>query len=472
MTDSPVPPDLDPVRGHSDDPLSADRRVLVIGAVSMVVLMLVGAVTAAFFTRSACGRIGPDPVLPRAAGEDVDRVLAEALPDLFDDERLALTEYLRGPLADRLGPLAGALDVSGAEGLSPAGGPGSGLVAATGATTTVFGVPAADVRATADVGDGTVVGDGATLYSLALTNPGTGQTDAVMPLDVRLEGGDCFDTATVATPFAFLLAAGEGQLLLFRVEEDGDVPTVELRDAQQGQVWIADLDTPAIPPGVSGARLDGAMGLDLVVVGRRATLDDTAPILSAFTRDGGQLRWSVELDAVAEVAPDGDTPVWAEVVAVGGDTVLVSLSRDDDRGRSTLVAMDAADGAMRWATDVHGSVPVAAHVDADAVTVLLDRGDHIDVVIREADDGSDRGSAGQPDPDGSGFDGRGAVVPGGEEVLATVGRGLVVAGADELTLLAHDVEPALLVDAVVVDGATVLLVASGDGAAAVVFAAP
>jgi hypothetical protein len=458
----------DPLDGDTDDPLSADRRVLIFGAAAMVALILVGGLSAAIFTRSACGRIAPDPALPRAAGDDVEAVVGDGLADLFDDERETLLAWLHSPeVTGHLGQVVAAADVTGAERLVPAA---EGRVAATGATTTLFDPASGDVHETATFGEGTVVGDGDTLYSLALTNPMTGQTDAIVPLDRSLEGGECHDTATVGTPLAFLLEAGGGELLLFRGDEDGDAPLVELRDADRRRVWSTPLQTPQIPPGVTGERLTAGMDHDTVVVARRFDADDEMPALSGFERTSGEQRWTTPPTALDEVAPTGDGAVWVEVVAVDGDTALLAIARDSARDAALLIAVDTADGAVRWVADVTPGTPLAAAITADAVTVVALTGDDLEVVRLDRGDGSATGSAGTPiEGDGQRPDRGGvATLPGG--TLAAAGTGVVYSGADGVTTLGYDpAVAAQIVDVVSVDGVTVLLIASGDGAVAVAF---
>lgn len=474
MSDSSTPPDLDPASGRTDDPLSADRRVLIIGAVSMVLLVLVGVVSASVFTRSACAGIAPDAVPGGVAG-DLDTVLADGLGGLFDDERVTLEQYLSGPLAEVFGPLRGAVDVTGADRLAPVGAAGDGLVAAVGDTTTVVATGDVSVRDAAEAGNGTVVGSGATLYSLALTNPGTGQTDAIVPMDASLAGGDCLDTATVGTSFAFYLAADDGQLALFRVEEDGEFPQVELRDVQQGQVWNRPLDAPEIPPGVTGGRLSAGLGDDLVVVGRRAAADDEAPAVSAFARADGEARWQLAYDDLAAAAPSGDTALWADVVDVDDEVVLLALSREDAEGERgderSLVALDPADGTVRWHEALGGAVPVDATVDAGQVTLLVDTGAGVDARRYAAGDGAPGPTAGRGDLDGAAYDGRGAIVHAGGADVAVAGNGVIRFSDGEVTNTVYELQgtQVLLVDAVTAGDTTVVLVASEDGAVAVVY---
>ncbi|GGI06865.1 hypothetical protein [Egicoccus halophilus] len=470
MSDPTVPEDLDPVRGTSDDPLSADRRVLAIGALAMVLLIVVGVVAASVFTRSACADIAVDTVPAGTAG-DLETVLTDGLGDLFDDERQVLLDFLTGILPDRLGPVTGAVDVLGAEGLTPVGTAGERLVAATGTTTTVIDVAAVEAAGAVDVGSGTVVGSGPSLYDLALINPGTGQTDAFLPLDARLDAGDCLDTATVGTSFAFFLDAADGQLLLFRVEEDGEFPELELRDAHQGQIWASHLDVPEIPPGITGERLDAQIGDDLVVVGRRTTVEDETPIVSAFTRDTGAGVWSLELPALLDAAPAGDTPVWVDVLDVDTDTTLLGLSREDRQGEASLVALDSADGSLRWADDLDAAVPVTASLAGDTATVVVDTGTDVEVRLVDLAEGATRQRASRPDPAGEAFDGRVGIVPLDDATLVVAGTSSFVVGPGEQGASGYrpEASQARLVDAVRVGNATVVLVTSEDGAVAVVY---
>lgn len=468
--DSKVPPDLDPVHGRTDDPLSADRRVLVVGVVAMIGLILVGAFSAAVFTRSACGQIGPDPVLPRASGADLPSVVDAGLPDLFDDERATLVEFLTGEeLTGRLGPVVAAVDVSGAERLVPAS---EGLVAATGGTTTLFDAASGEVDATASVGDGAVVGDGDTLYSLALPNPATGQTDAIVPLDRALEAGDCLDTATVGTPFAFLLGAGAGDLLLFRVDEDGGSPLLERRDAERGQIWATPLQTPQLPPGISGERLDAAMDADTVVVGRRFVADDEAPVLSGFARDSGEEQWTASPAAFDGVAPAGDGAVWVEVLAVDGEVAVLGLARDGARDAATLVAVDTADGEIRWVSDADPMAPLAASIDAGAVTVVGMAGSDLEAVRLDVAAGTQIGGTSSPSDGAAEPPARARIADLPDATLAVAGAGATWFGDEEVAALGFDPEMAAqIVDVVSVGDVTVLLVASDDGAVAVSYGA-
>lgn len=414
-----------------EDLLAADRRTLIIGAIALVVLLLIGVVSAAVFTRSACDGIAPAPVAARTAGVDLDAALAAGLPGLDAEARAGVADGLAA-LAAELGPLVGAADVTGGNGLAVV----DDGVAVTGPVTTVVDPTGAHVRATADLSGATVVGDGAHLYSLALVNPLTGQVDALQPLDAALGGLTCQDTATVATPLAFHLDAEGGELLLLRIDEDGGDPDLELRDPVAGSVWRARFEAGQAPAGTTAARLTAMLGDELVVAARRSTPDDGAAVVTAVSRGDGSVRWTFDREALLPAAL-ADEVVAARVVAVTHDAVLVELAvevRDGDdvtlQGPELLV-LDAVDGA-RITT---GALPLPGPVRAAGAD---DRG-----VVLVADVAA----------------GAGAGVGSGAEVLRTV--------AGELTSLGGTGGPladaGVLADGrVVVGGGGVAIVAGGS----------
>jgi len=374
-------------RVHGDDELmSADRRTLVIGAVAMVGLVLVGVVSGSLFARSACADIAPQPVASPDASDDPE-LLTSALGALPAQRAAAI----RGALDDltaALGPITGVATAAGAKGLAATGegvaALGDGVVALTG--------PGDAVAAAVSLGAGTAVGGGAHLYSLALTNPLTGQVDALQPLDEDLAGLTCQDTALVGSPLAFHLAAGEGQLLVLRIDEDGDDPELELRDPVAGQVWSADLVLPTAPAGLAGARLTAGLGPDVVVAGTRTTPGEEAPVLTAVARGDGAELWTLDR---AELAAAGaglseDGPTRAEVVAVGDELALVVLREVDGEGRADeeaeqdaralgpqrLLAVGRSDGTVRWDVDLMSGerVVTASSAGDTAQVVLVDLG--------------------------------------------------------------------------------------------------
>jgi hypothetical protein len=425
------PPRADPAPASDEQLLAADRRTIVIAVVAVVALVLVGITSAALFSPSACSTIEPSAVAPRAAGSDLAGVLPVALPGLTDDQRDALLDAV-SELATSLGPLSGAADVRGAERLAwtPDG------ITATGRTTTALDAAGAVARGAADTSGSTVVGDGDTLYALALTNELTGQVDALQPLDRSLAGLTCQDTATVATPLAFHLDAGDGQLLLLRIDEDGDDPDLELRDPVAGRVWPARFDAGLGPAGTVAARLTASLGEDLVVAARRSAPDDEGAIVTAVERATGQQRWTVGRD---DVLPDGfrDEVVLLDVLTVTSAQVVVAaaVERADDGGRVTtgpaqLWALDPATGARlsEDAVPVGGLVVAAAAFDDGRVAVLsvaedpgVDDDASYEVVVL---------GAGVPVADGGGSGSPSSLDVHGEDVVL-VGTG---AGLDVLTL--------------------------------------
>ncbi|MEX2550314.1 MAG: hypothetical protein WD638_08800 [Nitriliruptoraceae bacterium] len=476
------------IAAHAEDPLSADRRTLVIAAIAMVALVLVGVVSGALFATSACDDIAPEAVASGEAGDDPAGIVVGlgGSGALTDGE----LEEATTAAAAELGALTGVADVAGASAIvsGPSG------VAALGSTTTLLDPDGSAVEGTAFVGDGTVVGSGETLYSLALTNELTGQVDALQPLDGDLEGLTCVDTALVGSPLAFHLAAGQGELLLLRIDEDGEEPALELRDPVAGRVWATDIELPTAPAGLAGARLTAGLGDDLVVSGTRVGPDDEVPVLTALARDDGSSRWSVgreELVAAgARFLEDGATRV--AVDAVGGPLVVVGLravdgggSADEEaeqdaraEGEHLLVGLDVDDGSVAWtaalgrgervldAAVVAGRAEVVL-ADASAGTVRWASVDASGLVERASAPMTAMGS-------GEGSDAAPGSSPAGEIAVLDDGR-VVVALGQELLMARQgglDVRsvrlPAVGVSSVG-DGVAVLLGGDGDRRVAVTF---
>lgn len=378
---SPGSGPVEPATPRGDDELlAADRRTMTIAIVAVVALVLVGITSAALFSPSPCRVIAPTAVEPGPVGNDVAAVVSGALAALSPETQTTVVDGLADVAAD-LGAVVGAADVRGAEMLTWSD---DGPVA-LGPVTTVLASGGATVRAAADTSGSTVVGDGATLYALALTNVVTGQVDALQPLDAAedLRGLTCQDTATVGTPLAFLLDAGDGQLLLLRIDEDGDDPDLELRDPVAGRVWGARFDAGAAPAGTVAARLGARLGDDLVVSARRSVPDDEGDVVTAVQRTDGVERWTV----TREVLPDGleAETVALEVLSVGGDQVLLTaaVEREEAGGPvlepPVLFALDPATGLpMGTPQAIPGPVvavtsattddEVAVHWQADAGT--------------------------------------------------------------------------------------------------------
>jgi hypothetical protein len=493
---------VDPGRqapASTDEPMAADRRTLTIGAIAMVLLIVVGAVSGALFARSACDDIGPSTVAaPLASAEVV--TLREIVPGLDAEQRGRWEEELTR-LAAELGPVTGVADASGAGRLQATDvGP-----AAVGATVVQLDASGAQVAHAVSVGAGTVVGSGAHLYSLALPNELTGQVDALQPLDADLGGLTCVDTALVGSPLAFHLDAGGGQLLLLRIEEDGDDAELELRDPVAGQFWGSEVELPAAPAGLAGARLTAGLGPDLVVAGTRTNPGEEAPVLTAVARADGTPRWQVTRDdlVAAGVSLPDDVPTRAEVLRVGDELALVGLRDVDGTGtaneeaeqdalaarRQLVLGVDVSDGTVRFsatlppadrtvAGSVTGEVGLLVtvdvgdgrtrllQVDAGGLEVLADtelRGSVLEELDRVA--AAARGAVGTPVQP----------LPGGIAELPD-GRRVVVTGASVLLLPAADaaadepiVEVELPATAVVAHegGVSLLLLGPDEGRAVV-----
>ncbi len=370
-------------RVHGDDELmAADRRTLVIGALAMVGLVLVGVVSGSLFARSACADIAPQATTAPDADGDPG-LLLDALGAL-PAEQLAAIRTALDDLTVPLGPITGVAAVDGATALAATG---QGVVA-LGDDVVALAGQGDRVAAAVSLAAGTAVGDGDHLYSLALTNPLTGQVDALQPLDEDLTGLTCQDTALVGSPLAFHLAAGEGQLLVLRIDEDGDDPELELRDPVAGQVWSAELVLPAAPAGLAGARLTAGFGPDVVVAGTRTTPGEEAPVLTAVARGDGAELWTLDRDelAASDAGLSEEGPTRAEVVAVGDELALVVLREVDGEGRADeeaeqdaralgpqrLLAVGRSDGTVRWEVDLRpGERVVAASSAGDAAQVVL-----------------------------------------------------------------------------------------------------
>ncbi|MEX1178273.1 MAG: hypothetical protein WEB09_07410 [Nitriliruptor sp.] len=391
MTDAaPGPAEVgDPPAG--EDPLAADKRTLTIGAISMVGLILIGVVSAQLFARGGCAAVvDPEPAVHAAEGQAPVDVVADTLQ--VDGEAIvAAVEAAAGA------PVTAALAVGDAADVVAFG---EGLLT-TGRTITSLDPSLAPV-ATFD-SDDPVVGDGPAVHHVVLPNQRTGQTDALVPLTgSELSVGTCVDTAVVGSPFAFLLGAGDGQLLLFRAEEDGDAPTLQLRDAEAGVLWDTPLEQPAGPPGTLAERLSAALGPDTVVAARRVGPQEeaTAPAVAGFGRGDGTARFELagpQLAAAAEL--DDSAAIRWEVAAVGRDTALLHGRPDpsdaeqdaDPRGDGALVLVDLADGEVVTAVTGLGPLRRAAAdlgASSDRFAVATARpgsDDQEDVLVVDAD---------------------------------------------------------------------------------------
>ncbi|WP_052668929.1 hypothetical protein [Nitriliruptor alkaliphilus] len=348
---------------ETEDPLAADRRTLVIGASSMVGLILVGVVSAQLFARGGCDTIvTPEPAAPVATAGAPEDVIDEQLGPVDGARAVDILEQAAGA------PVVAAIPVGDATRVAALG---DGLVT-TGGTVTSFDRSLTPI-ATFSTGD-PVVGDGDTVYDLALASEVTGHIDAFVPLiGTDLDVGTCVDTALVGSPFAFLLDAGDGELLLLRAEEDGDAPDLQLWDPEEGARWDQRLTLTAGPPGTLAERLTARLGPGTVVATRRVGPQEEVggPALVAITRADGTERFAIDGEVLAGFAElDPADPIRWEVAAVGHDTVLVHGRPDPQDAPETgdgegpadgsLVLLDLADGSPLTAIPGVGPVQEAA----------------------------------------------------------------------------------------------------------------
>jgi len=365
------------VSAQHPEPLAADRRVLVIGLAAMVAFVMIGAFSASVFTASACADI------------EVSDFDASALVADITDETGELTD-LDGVLRDGLGADPGSIiaavdltqltaDVAdgdlheigiGADTVGDPRGAGvelaplaNGAVAVVVTTDAGVDVVALEAGVAVDAGarfgpTARVVGDGSSLFVVAHINDLTGQVDAFRAVTGDLSTGQCVDTALVGSPFAFHLAAGDGDLLLLRVEENAADPLVELRDAS-GRQWATVVDVPVAPPGFLGERVTAAMGADVVATARRFVPGDGVPVITGFSRADGELTWTVGEDDLMAVRRRDDPeavsvaggeagesePVRVRVIEVDDDVVIVALSGEIAQ-RTSWWTIDATTGTV------------------------------------------------------------------------------------------------------------------------------
>ncbi len=476
--------------------MAADRRTLLLAGAAMVALVAVGVVSGALFARSACATIGPEAVAGAEvlAGADLAATapaaaVAEALGDA-DPEQVAELEAALTALSGQLGDLTAIAAAQEVDGLAPV----PGGVAAIGAQVTAFGRGGVVVDSAVDLQDGVAVGDGAHLYSLALANPLTGQVDALQPLDDDLTGLTCVDTALVGSPLAFHLDAGGGELLLLRIEEDGDDAELELRDPVAGRRWAADIEIPGAPAGLVGARLTARLGPEVAVAATRTGPGDDVPVVTGVDRRDGGLRWTVDrtaLEAAGVRVPDA--PLRAEVAAVGDAAALVGFREVDGagqadeeaeqdalaRGDHQLALLDLDDGTVRVVDGLSpGERVAAAAVEGDAARVVVSDLDartlrlvdlSPDAGLATVADGLLQGAAATlaEDPEGvvralGGGAGGLATTPAGRSVAALGDRVVVQEGTEVSSV------PVPVLDVVAHDGGTTLVLAGEGGARALV----
>ena len=287
-----------------DDDARSDRRTLVVGAVLMVALVALGVGFGLGPAGTACRRLDPTPLAPDATARAV-----VPLADLGAAGDASVLAPRLAPHPDGVLVTAGGVALVGPDGTVLAG--------------AAFAPPVA------------VVGGGTAPYAVVVGNAVTGQVDALRPLLVGpagVEPGACVDTSAVGSPLAFLLAAGEGQLLVLRTDEDGGEAVLELRDPFRGRVWAPPVTLGSAPAGLLGARTSGGLGPDLVVVARRITgAGDDDPAVLGLGRTAGEVRWRLSPAEVRAALPPEVAALPAlrlEVAAVTADGAVLLVGPD------------------------------------------------------------------------------------------------------------------------------------------------
>lgn len=443
-----------------------DRRTLILGLLAMVTLVVVGLIAAQLFGRPACTLLDATPLPARAVGSDVGEVLEQVL----GTEDAEVVADALATVSEDVGQPVGAAEVTGARALTT----NRDGVVALGRVTTSLGAELTRVRATADVGRARVVGSGNPLYQLVLPNEVTGQVDALQPLTTDLEGLTCVDTAVVGSPLAFLLDAEDGELLLYRAQDDGGDDELELRDPVEGRVWRAPLQLPQAPPGTTASRLEGALGPGAVVAARPIRPGQDEPALVAVERASGQPRWSVDPDVVF----DALDPRFAagtlapSALAIGGQHVLLALRSGidaplDGGGDAVLVGLDLEDGSVRFALsdrELSPDAPVSEIrglvADGERAAVAVRGGEQVRLLDLEVVDHEPVIVAGAE------AEGRLRGLDRGERrVVAAVGGAAVVLDAEVAVVLDLGVD--VLDVAIAPTGAVVLLLGDEQRAVAV-----
>ncbi|MEX2532963.1 MAG: hypothetical protein WD360_03265 [Nitriliruptoraceae bacterium] len=321
---------------------SNDRRILTIGVTTMVVFLLIGVGSAAVFSRPACRLVAPTFVaLDVTVGSDNDPLAA------FGNDDLARFVAAVDQAVERD---VTAVDAFGSDRLTLFG----PRLAAIGASVLLFD----DMhRPTGQVlfRDATVVGGGDALYALALTNPTSGQIDALQPIGSDLTARTCVELALVSTPLAFFLDAADGEVLLLRADEDGEEPFVEVRDPNAGRRLETPVELTIGSAGQHGVRTAGVFFGGLIVFSQALTSTPNDTVVWGIDRNDGSIRFTVSAQQVRDVANiTGDVAVSLRRNADGVALVLA----DDDREILLDVADD--DGALALTTDIKPQLALSA----------------------------------------------------------------------------------------------------------------
>lgn len=316
---------------------SSDRRVLTIGVITMVVFLLIGVGSAVVFARPACRLVAPTFV---ALDVTVDGANDPLVASGNEDLVAFVTDVNQVFAGD-----VWAVNAPGTERLTVFG----GRLAAVGTSVLMFdGMN----RPTGQINfkEAAVVGGGDVLYALALTNPTSGQIDAIQPIDRDLNVGTCVELALVSTPLAFFVDAADGEVLLLRSDEDGEDPFVEVRDPDVGRRLDIPVDLTVGSAGQHGVRTAGVFYGDIIVFTQALTdaTDDT--VVWGIDRTDGSMRFTVSAEQVrdaANIAGEVALPV-----RLNGDGVALVIADDDG---VVLLDIASADGALTVTTDTDPS---------------------------------------------------------------------------------------------------------------------
>lgn len=343
VRDATAPTDATGSQGPHRDPMASDRRVLIIGLVSMLLFVTVGVTSASLFTVSACRDIaGAQPAAFDPAAivavqannlDTLTGVAPSAVADVDAFEALAGPNAALWLPAERYQPHAIAGYNAGIWQLRDA----NSLVTLSDDASQVVVPDAA-----------TLVGSGDTLFALALTNLLTGQVDAVQPISADGDASECVDTALARVPLAFYLDAHDGQLVMLRVDEGGQDPQIELLNADATIAWRSPVTSPIAPPGVLGERITAAAGTQAILVGRRFTDGDDTAVIALFERHDGASRWDIAGIELAPHVPSAGA-YRTTALAVGETYAFVAVAGEDEPdGSVTVVAVSVADGEIVW----------------------------------------------------------------------------------------------------------------------------
>jgi len=337
---------------------SNDRRILTIGVTTMVVFLLIGVGSAALFARPTCRLVAPTFV---AFDQVTDRD-NDSLAVVGNDDLVAFVADVNQAFEGDVT----AVDAVGTDRLTLF----SERLAAVGTSVLLFD----DMnRPTGEIifRQATVVGGGDTLYALALTNPTSGQIDALQPIDRDLGARTCVELALVSTPLAFFLDAADGEVLLLRSDEDGDDPFVEVRDPELGRRLNIPVDLTFGSAGQHGVRTAGLFYRDIIVFTQALTDAPGDTVMWGIDRNDGSVRFTISAQQVRDAANiEGEL---ALPVRLNGDGLALVLAADD---RTVLLDIAPGDGALTVATDTD---PLQAAVARYAAVLSQ----HPEVTVRD-----------------------------------------------------------------------------------------